>query len=134
MKLQKKARFICCLLAVIVLVTGVCAAVKPADSYFVCDSEASVESCTLAKPQYFSCAEELCEPVIMQKGQTTELNEGQRRLLNRRLSNILIMSIVATTILPHQVHLENATDYDHCNAVASHVATVRYLQQQDGKK
>lgn len=133
MKSQGKKRLLCCFLAVIVLLTGMCVAVKPADSYFVCDSEEFVESCTFAKPQIFSCAEELCQPTLIQRTQTFEITNSQRKIASRRLSNVFVTSIVAA-ILPHQIHLLTDTEDDYCSVAVSHAVLVRYIQQQDGKK
>lgn len=133
MRLHGKERLLCCFLAAIVLLTGMCVAVKPADSYFVCDSEEVVEHSTLAKPQYFSCAEEICEPTQIQRTQTFEITNSQKKIANRRLSNVFVTSIVAA-MLPHQIHLFADTEDDYCSVAVSHMVLVRYIQQQDGKK
>lgn len=134
MKLQGKVRWICCLLTAIVLLTGVCVAVKPADSYFVCDSGACVENSTIAKPQYFTCTAEICEPTVIQRNQTTELGNNQKQIANRRPSGVLILSSVTVEALERQICHYGVIDDTCCAMACSHVTMVRYIQQQDGKK
>lgn len=134
MKLQGKARLICCMLAAIVLLTGMCVAVKPADSYFVCDSRSCVESCTLVKPQYFTCAAEICEPTVIQRNQTTEISNSQRQIATRRLSGALVLSSVVAEALEQQMCHYGVADDTCCVTADSHVTMVRYIQRQDGKK
>lgn len=92
MRLRLKERFICCLLAVTVLLTGICTAAKPTDSYFVCASRASGYPCTFANPSSIADTEMICEPVTLQKNQTIEIGNGRKRLAERRCSDSFMLS------------------------------------------
>lgn len=133
MRIQRKQRWICCALAVILLMSGMCVDIKPADSYLCCDTNVSTGT-ILEVPRYLLSVREVCTPEMLRQGIALPQNQNYRRILIRRFSRIGMGVIVAEGILPRLLLSARVTEAVYGQPAAFHVVIVQYIQQQDGKK
>ena len=133
----KNKQWICNLIALIILLTGVCVDNVNADSYFaypqmvtftVAGAESVTADAVLTEVQV-EAAELLCahNPVI--SGRIAAIISGAKRTI--KLSMVYLCVTVFILLLSNFYTAEQVTEFTHLN---ESTAVIRYIQDTDGKK
>lgn len=137
MRVQIKEQFMCCLLAVILFLTGMCAEVPPADVSFLCAKEASGASITgsvLREGSSYTVLEQVYTIETLRRDNATFLSSNKGRNLIRRFARTVVALLTVVILLDYLFCLGGAGETMFAKTVNSHATIVRYIQQTDGKK
>lgn len=137
MRVQIKEQFMCCLLAVILFLTGMCVEVPPADVSFLYAKEASGASITgsvLREGSSHAVLEQAYMLETLRRDNTTFLSGNKGRSLIRRFARTVVALLAVAILLSFLFCHGGAGEIAFAKTVNSHATIVRYIQQTDGKK
>lgn len=132
MKAEKSKKYICCLIAAVMLLSGICTERVPADSSFLCAEKGNNLSVlnifrTLLKNQE-ACAEERLD--VLESERRMELEECEEYRYGGRTGTAAIDDFWAGNCL---MRLRFA-DYGRKRSNSSRDVIVKYIHCQDGEK
>ena len=137
MRLRVQERFICCIFAVILFLTGMCVEIPHADTSFSYAKEASLTDATgsvLTDGSRITTLENVCAISMLKRDTSTFLSSNKSRSLMRKFLRNVAALLASQALIFFIFCYGTTTDWSVVRLNGSLVAIVRYIQQTDGKK
>ena len=130
---HRNSNFICCFLAALMLLFGMCLDITSTDSFLTYGADSSSEVTITSPEATFSSSVACTQQMLGQDERTTSLSEAKRS--NTSTSNRLSLSLhsVAFNVQSHQPHLSTAS-IEVSNELPCNAVVINYIHQKDGKK
>jgi len=128
---KAKGKFICCVMAVILLFLGMCVETATLDSSFLCASEGA--SSTIRSASYIVDEMESCTTDMLGKG-TSSLRFNVGTQATRGQSRTVLIFWVVGAILQYLLYYQGAEARGDRNVVLCRSVAVDYIHQKDGGK
>ena len=136
MKLRLREQIICCMLAVILLFTGMCVEIPHADASFLYAKEASATNPTgsvIREGSAMVKLDRICTISTLKSNVTTFLSSNRMRNPMKRIRDVSAL-FAAAMLLLYLFCFGRLADEVFGKLNASHDTIIRYIQQTDGKK
>jgi len=137
MKMNVREQFICCLLAVILFLSGMCVEIPHADASFLYAKEASFTSSNgsvISDGSRLTKPERVCTIDAFRRDVTTYLSGNRGRSLEKRFLRSVVALVAVAILLSYFFLSYGMANTAFMELVDSHATIVRYIQQKDGKK
>ena len=134
MKLEVKQQMLCCLMTVILFLTGMCVELPSANPFFSCTQEISSEEIHFIRESSNQIeAERICTVNMLKVNDETYLSSTGKNAIERFNQSAAIL--YAVILLLYCVsYFGKAADFIGHGLVSSRETIVHYIQQKDGKK
>ena len=124
MIVENTKRYICCLLATIILFLGICLNIMETDSFFLCDSTVSTGT-QISAVDVIIDDETPC---------TSEMLGRNRSIQFRGQYRTVLLSLFVGITLQCLFLLQGTEQYEFVEMVHSDAVTIAYIHRTDGEK
>lgn len=136
MREKLREQFICCMLAVILFLAGMCVEVPHADASFLYAKESSLADTggsILRDGSGVATLNNVCALSTLRREVTTVLSSNRTRSVNRRVRVVAALLTTALLLL-YLLCFGRLTENVTWKLIGSRATIVRYIQETDGKK
>ena len=134
MRVNVKQQILCCIMTVILFLTGMCVEFPPANPLFLCTQESVVEEVSMLRESTEQInVERICSISMLKVNDETYLSSTGKNVIRRFIQSVAILYTVIL-MLCCVSYFGKATDFTSHRLVSSRATIVRYIQQKDGKK
>ena len=133
MRVENTKRYICCVLAAIVLFLGMCVDTVEADSFFLYSSSVSTDA-HISSAQVISNEDTSCTNEMLGRNKPMQFRNLYQRNTSSEQYRNLLLSFIVGAILQYLFLLQVAEHYVSNQLIHSDTVTITYIHQTDGEK
>ena len=134
MRVKVEQQILCCIMTVILFLTGMCVELPPANLFFSCTQESVVGEVSMLRETTDQInVERICPINMLKVNDETYLSNTGKSVIRRFIRSVAIL-YAAILMLYCISYFGKATGFASHELVSSRATIVHYIQQKDGKK